>query len=283
MATRKDPYVNFNFLVEIDGITRAAFQEVSGLDSTIDVIEHREGGENITTRKFPGQVKYSNIILKWGMTDDVELYDWHQQWVDGDRRPRARTARSCCCDRQGQEKARWNFFNALARKVDRARPSTPKPTTSRSKRSSSPTKASSAHDTPTRRPPCSRPNSSSRCRAAILDEDGTLHRDGVMRRATAADEILPLKDPRVQKNEAYLIVILLSRVVTRLGQPRRDQSEGDRGPVRHRPRVPAGPLQPHQPRSTTARAVPTAARRRIGRSARRGSGPGEWSATPSIN
>jgi hypothetical protein len=50
-----------------------------------------------------------------------------------------------------------------------------------------------------------------------LDEDGTLHREGVMRRATAADEILPLKDPRVQKNEAYLIVILLSRVVTRLG------------------------------------------------------------------
>src|SRR5262247_3840492 len=50
-----------------------------------------------------------------------------------------------------------------------------------------------------------------------LDEDGTLHRDGVMRRATAADEILPLKDPRVQKNEAYLVVILLARVVTRLG------------------------------------------------------------------
>ena len=51
----------------------------------------------------------------------------------------------------------------------------------------------------------------------FLDEDGTLHRDGVMRRATAADEILPLRDPRVQRNDAYLIVILLSRVVTRLG------------------------------------------------------------------
>ncbi len=50
-----------------------------------------------------------------------------------------------------------------------------------------------------------------------LDDEGTLHRDGVMRRATAADEILPLKDPRVQKNEAYLVVILLSRVITRLG------------------------------------------------------------------
>jgi hypothetical protein len=50
-----------------------------------------------------------------------------------------------------------------------------------------------------------------------IDEDGTLHRDGIMRRATAADEILPLKDPRVVKNAAYLVVILLSRVVIRLG------------------------------------------------------------------
>ncbi len=50
-----------------------------------------------------------------------------------------------------------------------------------------------------------------------LDRDGTLHRDGVMRLATAADEILPLRDPRVQKNQAYLTVILLSRVITRLG------------------------------------------------------------------
>lgn len=50
-----------------------------------------------------------------------------------------------------------------------------------------------------------------------LDSEGTLHKDGVMRRATAADEILPLNDPRVQKNPAYLVVILLSRVVTRLG------------------------------------------------------------------
>src|SRR5215212_1317953 len=50
-----------------------------------------------------------------------------------------------------------------------------------------------------------------------MDEDGTLHREGVMRLATAADEILPLKDPRVQSNQAYLIIILLSRVITRLG------------------------------------------------------------------
>ena len=51
----------------------------------------------------------------------------------------------------------------------------------------------------------------------IIDADGTLHRDGVMRLATAADEILPLQDPRVQRNPAYLSLILLSRVVLRIG------------------------------------------------------------------
>lgn len=49
------------------------------------------------------------------------------------------------------------------------------------------------------------------------DAEGTLHREGMMRLATAADEILPLKDPRVQTNQAYLIVILLARVITQLG------------------------------------------------------------------
>jgi hypothetical protein len=50
-----------------------------------------------------------------------------------------------------------------------------------------------------------------------VDAEGTLHREGTMRLATAFDEIAPLKDPRVHGNPAYLLVILLSRVVTRLG------------------------------------------------------------------
>ncbi len=51
-----------------------------------------------------------------------------------------------------------------------------------------------------------------------VDEHGSLHRSGVMRLATAADEILPLKDPRVQQNPAYLTIILLSRVIIKLGE-----------------------------------------------------------------
>lgn len=50
-----------------------------------------------------------------------------------------------------------------------------------------------------------------------VDDEGTVHREGTMRLATAGDEILPAKDPRVQSNPAYLTCILLSRVVTRLG------------------------------------------------------------------
>lgn len=51
----------------------------------------------------------------------------------------------------------------------------------------------------------------------FVDSDGNIHREGVMRLATAKDEIVPLNDMRVQRNRAYLIIVLLSRVITRLG------------------------------------------------------------------
>jgi hypothetical protein len=51
----------------------------------------------------------------------------------------------------------------------------------------------------------------------FVDDTGILHRRGVMRLATAADEILPLRDPRVQANAAYLTIIIMARVVKRLG------------------------------------------------------------------
>jgi phage tail-like protein len=109
-AARTDSFLNFNFLVEIDGIARAAFHEVSGFDSTIDVIEHREGGDNLTPRKLPGMTKHSNIVLKWGMTDDQELYRWHRDVVKGTIQ--RRNGSIVLLDRRGQEVARWNFFNA---------------------------------------------------------------------------------------------------------------------------------------------------------------------------
>ena len=111
-----DPQGNFNFHVEIDGISRAAFHEATGLDSSIDVIEHREGGWNLSPRKLPGLTKHSNIVLKWGFSVDRELIDWHQKVVGGeiDRRDGS----IVLLDRRGQEVARWNFTRAWPAKYD---------------------------------------------------------------------------------------------------------------------------------------------------------------------
>ena len=116
MATSVDPYLNFNYLVEIDGITRAAFHEVSGFDSTIDIIEHREGGDNTSPRKLPGMTKHSNIVLKWGLTDDTQLYQWHRDAVNGNLQ--RRNGSIVLLDRRGQEVARWNFVRAWPCKWD---------------------------------------------------------------------------------------------------------------------------------------------------------------------
>jgi phage tail-like protein len=112
----KDPYVNFNFLVEIGGITRAAFQEVSGLNATIDVIEHREGGENTTPRKLPGKTKYGNITLKWGMVEETDLYQWHLDAVNG--KIERKNGSIILLDRARNEVARWNFTRAWPTKYE---------------------------------------------------------------------------------------------------------------------------------------------------------------------
>ena len=106
---RKDPFRAFNFLVEIDGITRAAFRECSGLDSTQDPIEYREGGEALTTRKLPGLVKYSNISLKRGITDDAELWEWRKTAMEG--KVQRKNGSIILLDEAGAEKLRWNFVN----------------------------------------------------------------------------------------------------------------------------------------------------------------------------
>ena len=106
-GSRYDPYGNYNFLIEIDNISRGAFQEVSGLESTIEVVEYREGGDTSITRKLPGRASFGNLTLKRGITDDVELYEWHKTVRDGgtDRR----NGSIVQLDRNREEVARWNF------------------------------------------------------------------------------------------------------------------------------------------------------------------------------
>jgi phage tail-like protein len=85
MATgdRNDPYGAFNFIVEIDGIEVAGFSECSGLDTETDVIEYRNGNEDITVRKLPGLKKFTNIALKRGFTQSKDLWEWRKKVMDG--------------------------------------------------------------------------------------------------------------------------------------------------------------------------------------------------------
>jgi phage tail-like protein len=108
--TRNDPYRRFNFLLEIDGVTKAGFSEVSGLTTETTVIEYREGNERATTRKIPGLTKYSNIVLKRGITRDRSLWDWRKTVIAG---ATLRTSGSIILlDESRQEVARWNFREA---------------------------------------------------------------------------------------------------------------------------------------------------------------------------
>jgi phage tail-like protein len=109
MADRKDPYRVLRFLVEIDGITRGGFRECSGLDSTSDPIEYREGNEPPTPRKLTGLVKYSNISLKWGITDDAQLWEWRKKVMDGKIADGRKNGSIVLLDDEGNEKIRWNF------------------------------------------------------------------------------------------------------------------------------------------------------------------------------
>ena len=113
---RVDPYKNFRFLVEIDGIVQAGFSECSGFGSNVEVIEYREGGDAATVLKLPGKIAYPDITLKWGVTDSRELYDWHLTAVNG--QVQRKNGSIILQGDNGQEKIRWNFFRAWASKYD---------------------------------------------------------------------------------------------------------------------------------------------------------------------
>lgn len=113
---RVDPYRNYRFLVEIDGIVQAGFSECSGFGSSVEVVEYREGGDPTTVRKLRGKVSYPDITLKWGITDSRELYDWHLAAVNGE--VERKNGSIVILDDKGQEKVRWNFFSAWPSKYD---------------------------------------------------------------------------------------------------------------------------------------------------------------------
>jgi len=109
-GTRRDPLRGHNFIVEIDGLARAGFREVSGLDSAQAPIDYREGNDPLHVRKIPGLNTYSPITLRWGMTNDPEFWNWRKSAADG--KVERKNGSIVYLDETGQEVARWNFREA---------------------------------------------------------------------------------------------------------------------------------------------------------------------------
>ena len=106
---KSDPFRSYRFRIQIDGIDRGGFRECSGLDFTQDPVDYREGTDPLHTRKLPGLQKFSNIVLKWGLSDDQELYDWRKQAMDG--KIVRKNGSIVLLDDAGDEKVRWDFVN----------------------------------------------------------------------------------------------------------------------------------------------------------------------------
>lgn len=108
---RDDPYQQFNFLVEIDGVARGGFTEVSGLTTDTDAIDYREGTDlTLNVRKLPGMRKYTNIVLKRGYTKDKALWEWRKKIING--QTERRSADIILFDEARTEVLRWRIREA---------------------------------------------------------------------------------------------------------------------------------------------------------------------------
>ena len=115
-----DPLRNFRYRLEIDGIVQAGFSEVAIGDASNDPIEYREGNELTTVRKLKGLNKYGNVTLKWGLTDSIELSNWHRMVVD-DATPLSAARRTVVIrvqDEAGQDKAAYEISRAWPTKYN---------------------------------------------------------------------------------------------------------------------------------------------------------------------
>ena len=100
---------HYNFKVEIEGVTQAAFKNVEGLDAETEVIEYQDG-DDIVLRKRPGRTKYSNIVLKRGYVASDELWKWRETVIKG--KVERKSGSIILCNDTGNEVMRYNFFEA---------------------------------------------------------------------------------------------------------------------------------------------------------------------------
>ncbi len=100
---------NFNFHLEIEGLTAGTFRNVEGLDSETEIVEYQDG-DDLVLRKRPGRTKYSNIVLKRGYVASDELWQWRKKVMDGSVERKSGSV--ILCNDAGDPVMRYNFFEA---------------------------------------------------------------------------------------------------------------------------------------------------------------------------
>ncbi|MGD2207084.1 MAG: phage tail protein [Anaerolineae bacterium] len=116
---RTDPLVGFHYAVEIQGMVTGYFTECSGLGSEHEIIEHKivDDNGNEVIMKIPGRLKWENVTLKRGITDNMDIWDWRKTVEDGDVESARANGSIVMFDQHLTEMARWNFENAWPLKV----------------------------------------------------------------------------------------------------------------------------------------------------------------------
>jgi phage tail-like protein len=108
---RDDPYLHYNFMVEIDGVQRAGFMEAGLITTDTDPIDYREGTDvNLNVRKLTGLRKYTPLVLKRGYTQNKELWLWRKDIINGI--VKRRSVEVILLDETRQAVLRWQFREA---------------------------------------------------------------------------------------------------------------------------------------------------------------------------
>jgi phage tail-like protein len=111
-----DPYplAGFRFKVEIKGVVQAHFSSVSGLSVETEVVPFQQGGNNSFVHQLKGQTKYSNIVLKRGVTDSAEFFEWIRKSInqETDSPPRVNGSIVVFDDDGTTPKVTWEFVRA---------------------------------------------------------------------------------------------------------------------------------------------------------------------------
>lgn len=118
-GARKDPLSGFNFYVDVKSKMQGAFREVSGVGSESEVADYWDSDKDgkIGYYKVPGRMKWTNIVLKRGITDDMKAWDWRKEVEDGNVDKARADGSLVMMDHTGKEVARWNFFSAWPSKI----------------------------------------------------------------------------------------------------------------------------------------------------------------------